>query len=221
MATAAGGASVVLLHGLLRSAFSMAVLAHDLARAGYRVSNVGYPSRPHDVAGLVERYVRPAIEGCDPARPVHVVTHSLGGILIRGYLQSNRLPAGSRIVMLAPPNHGSEVADFVRDWPLYRWLMGRVGQQLGTGPDGIVKRLQPVQEEVGVIAANRSLQPWFSRLFDGPNDGMVSVESTRLPEMRDFIVVDDTHTLLMFDREVRRQVRHFLAEGSFRHGTAG
>jgi len=212
-----GAASVVLLHGLLRSAFSMAVLAHDLAKAGYRVLNVGYPSRPHDVDGLVERYVRPAIQACEAARPVHVVTHSLGGILIRGYLQSNRLPPGSRIVMLAPPNQGSEVADFVRDWPLYRWLMGRVGQQLGTGPEGIARQLQPIQEEVGVIAANRSLQPWFSRLFDGPNDGMVSVESTRLPEMRDFIVVPDTHTLLMFDREVREQVRHFLAEGSFRH----
>jgi len=217
MADASGATSVVLLHGLLRSAFSMALLARDLAMAGYRVQNVGYPSRPHGVAVLVERYVQPALQACDTARPVHVVTHSLGGILIRAYLQSNRLPPGSRIVMLAPPNHGSEVADFVRDWPLYRWLMGQVGQQLGTGPNGIAQQLQPIQEQVGVIAANRSLQPWFSRLFDGPNDGMVSVESTRLPEMRDFIVVPNTHTLLMFDRQVRAQVRHFLAEGRFRH----
>jgi pimeloyl-ACP methyl ester carboxylesterase len=208
---------VVLLHGLLRSAYSMGLLAHGLAAAGYRVRNVGYPSRPYDVAGLVERFLRPAIEGCGADRPVHVVTHSLGGILIRFWLQSHRLPPGSRIVMLAPPNHGSEVADLVRDWPVYRWLMGAVGQQLGTGPDGIVRQLRPIDEEVGVIAAQGSIQPWFSPLFRGANDGVVSVESTRLDEMRDFIVVDHSHTLMMFSREVREQVRRFLAEGRFRH----
>jgi pimeloyl-ACP methyl ester carboxylesterase len=217
MAASAFDASVILLHGLLRSAYSMVLLAHDLASAGYRARNVGYPSRPHDVAGLVERYLGPAIEACDRARPVHVVAHSLGGILIRYYLQSHRLPPGSRIVMLAPPNHGSEVADFLRDWPPYRWLMGAVGQQLGTGPDGIVQALGPIEEEVGVIAATGTLQPWFSRLFDGENDGVVSVESTRLAEMCDFITVDNSHTLLMLDRDVRDQVRHFLAEGRFRH----
>jgi len=217
MAGVAHRRSVVLLHGLLRSAYSMGLLAHDLARSGYRVCNVGYPSRPYDVAGLVERYVQPAVEGCGTQGPVHVVTHSLGGILVRFYLQSKRLPAGSRIVMLAPPNHGSEVADFIRDWPIYRWMMGQVGQQLGTGPDAIFRRLRPVREEVGVIAAQRTVQPWFSRLFDGANDGVVSVESARLDEMRDFIVVDHSHTLLMFSREVREQVQHFLDTGMFRH----
>lgn len=216
MAQETDAASVILLHGLLRSAFSMGLLARDLAQAGYRVRNVGYPSRPYGVAELVERYVRPAVEACGVDHPVHAVTHSLGGILIRFYLQSNQLPPGSRIVMLVPPNHGSEVADYVRDWPPYRWLMGRVGQQLGTGPDGIVRQLQPIEQELGVIAANRTLQPWFSRLFGGPNDGMVSVESTRLPEMRDFIVVEKSHTLLMLDGQVRAQVQHFLAQGRFR-----
>jgi len=86
---------------------------------------------------------------------------------------------------------------------------------MGTGQDGIAHRLEPVNAEIGVIAARVSLQPWFSWLLPGENDGAVSVASTRLAEMRDFIVVDSSHTLLMFNREVRRQVRHFLAEGSF------
>lgn len=202
---------------MARSARSMAPLARDLQRAGYRVSNVGYPTRRHDVQGLVEHYVRPAVAACGTARPVHVVTHSLGGILIRQYLQHNGLPPGSRIVMLAPPNQGSEVADHVRRWPPYRWLMGPVGQQLGTGPDGIVHRLRPIDVDVGVIAARRSLQPWFSRLLPGEDDGAVSVASTRLPEMRDFIVTDSTHSLMMFNAEVRRQVLQFLEKGHFLH----
>ena len=146
-----------------------------------------------------------------------MVTHSLGGLLVRCYLQAARLPPGSRIVMLAPPNHGSEVADRLRHWPLYRWLMASVGQQVGTGPDGIAQQLMPIAEEVGVIAGRQTLQPWFSRLIPGENDGVVSVESARLAEMRDFIVVDSSHTLMMFDRRVRQQVRHFLATGRFLH----
>lgn len=208
---------VVMLHGMARTARSMVPLARDLQRAGYRVRNIGYPTRRYDVAGLVEHYVRPAVSGCGTAHPVHVVTHSLGGILVRYYLQHNGLPPGSRVVMLAPPNQGSEVADYVRHWPPYRWLMGAVGQQLGTGSDSIVHRLRPIPVEVGIIAANRSLQPWFSRLLPGDDDGAVSVTSTRLPEMRDFIVMESTHSLMMFNAEVRRQVLYFLENGHFAH----
>ena len=208
---------VVLLHGMARSSASMIPLARDLRRTGYRIRNLGYPTRSYDIAGLVERYVRPAVQSCGERSAVHVVAHSLGCILIRYYLQAAALPGGSRIVMLAPPNHGSEVADHVRDWPLYRWLMGQVGQQLGTGSDGIVNQLRPIDAEIGVIAARRSLQPWFSPLFSGENDGAVSVASARLAEMRDFIVVDSSHTLLMFSPEVRRQIREFLVRGRFLH----
>ena len=212
----ATGPRVILLHGMARSPGSMKPLAGDLRRSGYRVCNTGYPSRPYDVAGLVERYVRPAFESCGHDQAVHVVTHSLGAILVRYYLQSVNLPAGSRIVMLAPPNHGSEVADHVRHWPMYRWWTGRVGQQMGTGKDGIVHQLRPIKAELGVIAANRSIQPWFSKLIPGEDDGTVSVEGTRLPEMSDFTVVSSSHSVLMFNRKVRRQVLHFLAEGRFK-----
>lgn len=190
-------------------------IAADLERAGYRVRNLDYPTRPYDVDGLVSRYVAPRMGAWSGKAPVHVVTHSLGGILIRAYLQEASLPPGSRIVMLAPPNQGSEVADFVRSWLPYRVWMGRVGQQLGTGPEGIARRLRPIDAEVGVIAANRSLQPWFSPLLPGENDGAVSVASTRLPEMQDFVVVETTHTLIMLSRRVRRQVLNFLAHGRF------
>ena len=207
---------MILLHGMARSPSSMNPLASVLRRSGYRVSNIGYPSRPHDVEELVERYVRPAFESCGrDGQALHVVTHSLGGILVRYYLQSVDLPAGSRIVMLAPPNHGSEVADHVRHWPLYRWWTGRVGQQMGTGKDSIVHQLRPIRAEIGVIAAKRSIQPWFSALIPGPDDGAVSVEGTRLPEMNDFLMVDSSHSILMFNRRVREQVLHFLAEGRF------
>ena len=140
------GASVLLLHGMFRSAYAMLPLSYHLAREGYQVHSVVYPTRIHDVAELARRYLGPAIAACPSTRPVHLVTHSLGGIIARQHLQTARLPSGSRIVMLAPPNNGSEVADRLCSWPVYRWLMADVGQQVRTGPDGIGWRLRPVVE---------------------------------------------------------------------------
>lgn len=94
------------------------------------------------------------------------------------------------------------------------------GQQLGTGPDSIVHTLGPIAAAVGIIAGNRSIQPWFSWLIPGEDDGAVSVASTRLDEMRDFIVVAASHTMIMFNREARAQVRHFLRHGEFLHPRA-
>jgi hypothetical protein len=202
---------------MAQTSLSMAPLARDLRRAGYAVDNVGYPTRRYDIAQLAQRYLAPAVAAADNNGPIHLVTHSLGGIIARQYLQSHALPAGSRIVMLAPPNHGSEVAEFVRSWPPYRWMMGTVGQQLGTGAESIVHRLRPVDAEIGVIAGNRTIQPWFSWLIHGADDGAVSVASTRLDGMRDFIVIEASHTLLLVNRRARRQVLRFLRDGSFQH----
>jgi pimeloyl-ACP methyl ester carboxylesterase len=213
--------SVVLLHGMAMPSMSMALIAADLRTAGYDVVNVHYPTGTGDVRELVERYVGPAISERGADRPVHVVTHSLGGILIRQYLQDRCLPPGSRIVMLVPPNQGSEVADRVRRWPPYRWLTGRVGQQLGTGADSIVKQLRPVTAEIGIIAANRSLQPWFAHLIREPNDGVVAVSSARLAEMRDFIVIGTSHSIIVFNAAARVQIRHFLAHGAFDRADRG
>lgn len=206
---------VILLHGLARSARSMRPIATCLQHHGYSVYNIDYPSRSSDVAGLVAAYVAPVLASLGQDRPVHAVTHSLGGILLRFHLQTMTLPAGSRIVMLAPPNHGSEVADALRGWWPYRRILGPVAQQLGTDEHGVAGRLGPVAAEVGVIAATRSLQPWFARLVPRPNDGVVSVASARLPEMRDFVAIDTNHTTIMYDRRVRRQVVAFLENGQF------
>ncbi|MCP5314676.1 MAG: alpha/beta fold hydrolase [Chromatiaceae bacterium] len=217
MTVSGDAGDVVLVHGMGLPAMSLGFLAVDLRRAGYPVHFVHYRTRAAGVEGLVRRFLLPVFERCRHDRPIHVVAHSLGAILVRWYLQDAALPTGSRVVLLAPPNQGSEVVDRLRDWPPFRWFAGAVGQQLGTGPDGIVRRLQPVNAEVGVIAANRSLQPWFSRMLTGENDGVVTVRGTRLPEMRDFVVVESAHNLMLFNGTVRNQVLRFLATGRFCH----
>ena len=211
----------MLLHGLGRSSRSMRPVERALRRRGYQVLNLGYPSSHSDIDALAAD-VAQRIRSWEPSAPLDFVTHSLGGIIVRaavagGYLSSDRI---RRVVMLGPPNGGSELADTLPNLPvigpLYRALTGPAGMQLGAGADGIAARLPAVPFEVGVIAGDRSLNPIFSAMLGGPNDGKVQVEKTRVEGMRDFIVVRRAHPLLMAAPSVVAQAIHFLETGAFR-----
>ncbi len=210
---------MVLLHGLGRTAGSMEKLETALRTAGYTTANVDYPSRSAAIAQLAESAVPRGIRQCRArgAQRIHFVTHSMGGILVRLYLDRHRLPELGRVVMLSPPNHGSEIADQLRDNTLYRWFNGPAGQELGRG--GLPTHLGPVDYPVGIITGNKAAwwDRWFSRLLPGEDDGKVSVESARLEGMRDFLVVPYTHTFIMIREVVISQVIHFLRTGRFHH----
>jgi len=220
---AGDAACVILLHGLGRTAMSMTALAHELETRGYRVTNLAYPSTDFPIETLTRDYLAPAAERCrDAGCPsLHMVSHSLGGILIRQFLQTHRLPAGSRIVMLSPPNQGSELADHLQSYRFYHWVTGPAGQQLGTAVDSVPQKLAPVDATIGVITGSESWNPFYSYLIPGPDDGKVAVDRARLAEMSDFLVVPASHTFIMDDDEVVAQTLHFLQYGRFDHRRAG
>jgi pimeloyl-ACP methyl ester carboxylesterase len=211
---------VILLHGLARTSKSMLGMAEALAARGYLVINADYPSREKPVEELAPAAIRGALERCRRAgaRQVSFVTHSLGGILVRYYLKHFPLPVLGRVVMLSPPNGGSEVADRLVDWPAYRWLNGPAGQQLITGPRGLPQRLGPVDFPLGVITGDRHafFDAWLAGMFPGPNDGKVSVERARVKGMHDFLVLPYTHPFIMDEPEVIEQTLYFLRHGRFR-----
>lgn len=216
-ARSGNGEYVVLLHGLARSSNSMGKMRKALIAAGYDTCNIGYPSTKATVEELATSHVLPAIRECVPGNVtrLHFVTHSLGGIVVRQLVSNGNLQHVGRVVMLGPPNGGSEVADKLkRNW-FYRRLNGPAGEQLGTLPGDAPKRLGSADFELGVIAGNRSINPILSLMIPGRNDGKVSVENAKLDGMRDFLVLNTTHTFMMRNHQVIAQVLHFLAHGEF------
>lgn len=207
--------TVVLLHGLIRGSRSMRSMAGSLRAEGYTVINCDYPSRSADVDTLAAELFARLTPQLESARRVHFVTHSLGGVLLRVYLQDHTIANLGRVVMLAPPNGGSEITDKLGSLKLYRWLNGPAGNQLGTGAGSAASRLKPPAFELGVIAGDRSVNPILSLLIPGPDDGKVSVARAQAEGMRDFIRLHVTHTFMMRNRQVIQQTLNFLKNGTF------
>lgn len=208
---------VILLHGLARSSASMRPMADALEAQGYRVANIDYPSREHPIEVLAPLAVGAGLAQCraQSATVIHVVTHSLGGILLRADLRQHAIPELGRVVMLGPPNRGSEVVDQFAGVPGFEALNGPAGRQLGTGPESVPLRLGRVDFVLGVIAGTESINPILSTAFDGPNDGKVSVSRAKVAGMSDFIVLPVSHPFIMRDDTAIQQTLMFLRTGRF------
>lgn len=210
---------VVLLHGLGRTSSSMNRLEKAFEREGYLTSNIGYPSRKFPVEQLAGEAVSEGVNSCKAqgAERIHFVTHSMGGILLRYYLNKQSIDGLGHTVMLAPPNQGSEVVDEVGHISFFQSILGPAGLQLGTQPDSIPNTLGPVDYSVGVIAGDRHslFDSQFAEYIPGIDDGKVSIKRAKLEGMSDFIVVPHSHTMIMKGDDVIVQAIRFVRAGRF------
>ena len=212
-----GPECVILLHGLARTEKSLLKIERYLKKHGFYVVNIGYPSREKNIQTLSIETINQATIECAKvnAAKINFVTHSMGGILARYYLEVNKMHNLGRVVMLSPPNQGSEVVDKLKDFAFFKWLNGPAGQQLGTDKDSLPNKIGPPYYEVGIITGDKSINPILSLLISGKNDGKVSVEKAKLMGMKDFLVVPKAHPFIMNDENVIKQAAYFIANGKF------
>lgn len=206
---------VILLHGLARSSSSFKRMESVLKEKGYFTVNYNYPSRKYSIEKLAKESIGNALSQCPANSRVNFVTHSLGGILVRQYLSTGKIKNLGRVVMLGPPNKGSQVVDKLKDMPGFEFLNGPAGRELGTDSTSIPNRLGPAKFEVGIIAGTRSINPILSSMLPDPDDGKVSVENTKLAGMADHMILPVSHPFLMGNDEVIKQVIYFLKNGKF------
>lgn len=208
---------VVLLHGLNRSWRMMRPMAEALQEAGFTTANIDYPSQAGPIEEIAPLAVSTGLTACraQTAQRIHFVTHSIGGILLR--YENERAPIADlgRVVMLGPPNQGSEVVDITKDWPGVGVFSGAAGMQLGTDETSIPSRLGPVDFELGIIAGTGTINFWMSAMLPDADDGKVSVAATRVEGMNDFLVVDNSHRYIPSADVVFRNTISFLKTGHF------
>lgn len=212
--------TVLLLHGLGRTSWSMNALASALEREGFVVVNPSYPWRSKTLEQLASEWLPSQLAAAPATSRLHVVTHSMGAVIVRLWLREHGAsPNLGRVVMLAPPNAGSEIPDRLAGSSPVRWLVGPNLARLGTTPEALPAALGPWPAptvDLGIIAGDASGGQLFGSAVPAPHDGKVSVASTHLAGERDHLVVPFSHTWIAWRAEAAAQTAHFLREGRFR-----
>lgn len=193
---------IVLLHGLGRTSLSMKLLASRLSKQGYNTININYSSRKHKIEYLADYLKKQLQKNCqEKNKKINFVTHSMGGIIVRYFLANNKLKKLNRVIMLAPPNQGSELATIISKNKVARHIMGPALEQLKADPKSFINLIKDPNYEIGIIT--------------GKYDKKVSIKEAQLKNMKDFLVVPKFHSFIMNSKKVTSAITNFLQNGNF------
>ena len=210
---------VVLLHGIGRTAQIMNKMGSYLGKQGYEVYNDNYQSTIFSINELANAiWERIQIHCLDSTKKLHFVGHSMGAIIIRLMIARFQPKNIGRVVMLAPPNQGSYLVGFLKQFRFYKRWYGPAGQELAKQSKLLIN-LPTIDYEVGIIAGDRSIDwlfSWF--MLSGKNDGKLMVDETKLVGMKDHIILHATHTFMPSNSTVIEQTAYFLGHGEFKRG---
>ncbi len=200
--------TVILLHGMGRSRAALWMLDTRLRQAGFSMLSYAYSARAEDIESITSDFLK-FIRGNVNTPVYHVVTHSHASIVARLAFRQGYPPGLGRLVMIAPPNRPPELARTLRENPIYRWVTGESAGILAS--EEFFAALPIPSVPFGIIAGNRGQRPTLGK----PNDGVVTVDGTRLEGMSDWTVLPYAHNFLVTSREVAYHVIWFLEHGRF------
>lgn len=211
-----GKEKVVLVHGYGRSPAAMKAIAEYLEDAGYQVYRLGYSSMTRDIEGVKREVFRKAdkfIANTDDR--VHFVGHSLGGLLVRSYLDQRNLSQLGNVVIMGSPNKGTPLVEHLKDkW--YFSLGGPVATSLSSKGSKFLQSLKAPYYRLGVIAGVVD-RAGDEGIIPGQDDGIVPLESALVAGARDTIVLNVSHYMMRSDKRVLQQMLHFIKKVSFDH----
>lgn len=217
------GKAVVVLHGLFRSRSSMSAIHKAIAGAGdYKVFSLGYPTTR---AGILDhaKGLDSAIKSLEGISEINFVAHSLGNLVVRHWLkdladEERQLPADQRfgrMVMLAPPNHQPQLATKLVRGAIAKFVAGDAAQQMASGWENLAPKLATPHFEFGILAGGKGDSRGYNPLLPGDDDGVVTIECTRLAGARDFRRLSVLHSFFMNDKKVHEYTVRFLNHGHF------
>ena len=205
--------TIVLLSGQGRTRLSMVILSNRFSSAGYQTLHFPYNQTLDsldEISGQLIDFIRRKVK----TSKYHLIGHSLGNVIIRNAFRKKFPDGMGKIVMLAPPNQPAHLAKLFKKNPFYRMFTGDSGQKLSQ--DEFYRGLPAPTVPFGVIAGDKGQSLTFSE----PNDAVVTVESTKLDGMTDWILLHHGHTFIMNGKDTFEQCLHFLEEGSFKQSGA-
>lgn len=209
------GTAVIALHGILRSSQVWCDMEQAMKPDGVTFVRIDYPStqKPIDEFAVQLQSVIHSLEGIDE---IHIVAHSLGGLVVRKWCQDYSDPRVKRLVMIGTPNCGAELADMLQKNWIFRGVFGPSGQQLVSNPEGFISQLARPTMEFAVIAGAQGTPDGYNPLIPGDDDGIVTLKSALLPGAVDSITVRGLHSFQPWNPEVIAATRRYLKTGALR-----
>ena len=209
------GTAVIALHGILRSSKSWTELQRVLEPDDYTFINFDYPSTQQSISDFADQ-LQEVIATLDGIEHIHLIGHSMGGLVVRRWCQQYSDPRMRRLLMIGTPNSGAEMASMLKKNLLFQLILGPSGQQLVADPEEFISTLPLPTMEYAVIAGAKGTPDGFNPLIPGDDDGVVTVQSARLPGAVDYLAVRALHSFQPWNPEVMEATRRYLSSGALR-----
>ena len=212
--------NVIIIHGFGQNAKGMHSITNGLQEAGYSTCALEYKTvgrSIHAIKKQIGQQINDCFSTFRKENKTHFIGHSLGGLMIRSYL--SEYPSErhqykiDKVIMMGTPNNGSPISDSYQEKSIFG-LLGEMSLALGTDEGDFAKSLPEPSYKTGIIAGNK---PWrlTRKAFNEPNDGLVPVSSTKLPNMDDFIELNVDHASMRTDPIVMNNILTYLTNGRF------
>jgi uncharacterized alpha/beta hydrolase family protein len=210
---------VYVIHGYGSSRLMMHKIVKEIRKADFITENYAYNSIRDDLDTIGKKlYLRIKKDKPDT---VSFVSHSMGALAVRSMIQyaikDKDFPVIFRIVMIAPPNKGAQIADFYSSVEILKRLLGPNIGHMRTDPDSYAHKLPiPQNSEIGIIAGLRGKKKGYNLFMKGDNDGYLTPEKTKLGIEKDFVILKSEHNFLTQNKQVCQLITEFLKLGYFK-----